>query len=84
VQENIPNRIISRMTSYDDLISYVAVPLGMATAAPIGLVFGNETVALAGGLLFQLFALLPLLSSSVRRLEHPNLNGDAKERKVAL
>jgi MFS family permease len=84
VQENIPNKIISRMTSYDDLISYVAVPIGMATAAPIGLAFGNERVALVGGLLFLLFALLPLLSSSVRHLEHPKPNGDAKERKAAL
>lgn len=70
LQEHVPNNVLSRVTSYDDLFSYVTVPIGMMCAAPAGALLGNERVALIGGILFLVAALLPLLSSSVRNLRH--------------
>ncbi|GIF01353.1 MFS transporter [Paractinoplanes rishiriensis] len=70
LQENVPNAMLSRVSSYDDLFSYVSVPVGMIVAAPAGIAFGNERVALVGGFVFLLATLLPLLSPSVRRLRH--------------
>ncbi|RQX01604.1 MFS transporter [Micromonospora arida] len=70
LQEHVPNNVLSRVTSYDDLFSYVTVPIGMMCAAPAGAIFGNEQVALVGGILFLAAALLPLLSRSVYNLRH--------------
>ncbi|MCG5439814.1 MFS transporter [Micromonospora foliorum] len=70
LQEHVPNNALSRVASYDDLFSYVTVPIGMMCAAPAGAIFGNERVALVGGILFLAAALLPLLSRSVYNLRH--------------
>jgi MFS family permease len=70
LQEHVPNNVLSRVASYDDLFSYVAVPVGMLAAGPVAAVSGATRVAFVGGVLFLVAALLPLLSPSVRRLKH--------------
>ncbi|UQA61792.1 MFS transporter [Polyangium aurulentum] len=70
LQEHVPNKVLSRVASYDDLFSYVAVPIGMLAAGPVASAFGASRVAFMGGILFLAATLLPLLSPSVRRLRH--------------
>jgi MFS family permease len=77
IQENIPGRILSRMAAYDDFGSYVGIPIGQLLAAPLALVLGAQHVALAGGIIFAVVALVPLLSPVVRSIRHPPLTEPA-------
>jgi MFS family permease len=70
LQEHVPNHMLSRMASYDDFGSYIAIPIGQLAVVPLAAAFGDAPVALVGGVLYGVFALLPLAASSVRRLEH--------------
>ncbi|MCX5206440.1 MFS transporter [Streptomyces sp. NBC_00237] len=69
LQSNVPNDMISRVSSYDEFGSYVAIPVGQLSVMPIAAAFGAGHVAVAGGILFFVVTLLPLLFVSVRRLE---------------
>jgi MFS family permease len=68
LQQHVPNEMLSRVSSYDDLVSFVGVPLGQAAIGPIAAAFGNTQVALACGIIFLVAAALPLLAPSVRHL----------------
>lgn len=70
LQEHIPRSLMSRISSYDNLGSFVAVPAGQLTAAPLAAAFGASRVALAGGVLWVVCTLLPLAAPSVRGLRH--------------
>ncbi|WNV82648.1 MFS transporter [Umezawaea sp. Da 62-37] len=70
LQEHVPPHMLSRVTSYDDFGSYVAIPIGQLGVVPLALVFGDSRVALVGGVLFSALMLLPLASASVRGLRH--------------
>lgn len=76
LQEHVPRHLLSRISAYDSLGSFVAIPLGQLAAVPLATVFGASRVALVGGVLYAVFALAPLLVPSVRRLRH----GTAGER----
>ncbi|MFC3450826.1 hypothetical protein [Amycolatopsis speibonae] len=67
-QRNIPNTMISRVTSYDDCGSYVAIPVGQLAVVPIASAAGMPQVALIGGIAYFVIALLPLALRSVRDL----------------
>ncbi|MFE9424665.1 MFS transporter [Kitasatospora sp. NPDC006697] len=71
VQEHVPNEVLSRVSSYDDLGSYLAVPVGQVAAGPAAALVGGPEVAVVGGVLFGAAVLSPLLSRSTRTLEHP-------------
>ncbi|PRY35148.1 MFS transporter [Umezawaea tangerina] len=70
LQEHVPAHLLSRITSYDDFGSYVAIPIGQLGVVPLALVFGDTRVALVGGVVFSVLVLLPLASASVRGLRH--------------
>jgi MFS family permease len=70
IQEHVPNHMLSRIASYDDFGSYIAIPIGQLAVVPLAVAFGNAQVALVGGILYAVIALLPLATTAVRRLEH--------------
>ena len=70
LQEHVRPQSLSRVTSYDDLGSFIAVPLGQLTVIPIAAAFGEHQVAIAGGLLYGTIALAALAFPSVRSLKH--------------
>ncbi|WP_368396768.1 MFS transporter [Streptomyces sclerotialus] len=70
LQDHVPRHMLSRISSYDNLGSFIAIPAGQLTAARFADAFGASRVALVGGILYAFFALLPLTASSVRTLRH--------------
>jgi MFS family permease len=69
VQENIDEAVLSRVSSYDALGSFVAIPLGQLTFGPLGAAFGSRAVLISAAVVYVLVALGTLLSPSVRNLQ---------------
>ncbi|MEV7401903.1 MFS transporter [Streptomyces sp. NPDC091267] len=67
LQDHVPNTLLSRVAAYDDLVSYIAVPVGQISVAPLASAFGDTQVMVIGGILFGLVSVAPVLSRSVRR-----------------
>jgi MFS family permease len=65
---HIPNEMMARASSYDDFGSFAGIPVGQLSVIPIAAAIGNQNVALYGGILYVVVALLPLSLASVRRL----------------
>jgi hypothetical protein len=71
VQRNIPRRVLSRVSSYDMLLSFAAIPVGQLAAAPLASLYGFGQVLMWSGAVYFLIALCPFAVSSVRHLgEH--------------
>lgn len=70
LQEHVPPHALSRVASYDDLLSYVAIPVGQLSVGPLARTYGAFHVAAVAGILSAAAAVLPLASRSVRRLPH--------------
>ncbi|MET9648334.1 MFS transporter [Streptomyces syringium] len=70
LQEHIPTGALSRVSAYDDLFSYLAIPLGLLTVGPLSQEFGPYTVITVSWLLFVVIAVLPLAVPAVRELPH--------------
>ncbi|WP_084729196.1 MFS transporter [Streptacidiphilus neutrinimicus] len=70
LQEHVPQRLLSRVAAYDDLFSYIAIPVGQLSVGPASAAFGPYAATAVSGLASTVFALLPLTLRSVRRLPH--------------
>ncbi|WP_433235013.1 MFS transporter [Streptosporangium sp. CA-135522] len=70
LQEHIPAHILSRVSSYDDLLSYIAIPIGQLGVGLLAHRFGDFQVAATAGIIYAAAAVLPLASAAVRRLPH--------------
>ena len=68
MQENIEERMLSRVYSYDMLGSFVAIPVGQIAYGPLGEAFGYREVLVVSGIVYAGVALLALTSASVRNL----------------
>lgn len=68
LQENIPEELLSRASSYDQLGSYAAIPLGQIALGPIAAAYGLGEVMLVAGVAYVAVSLLLLLSPSIRGL----------------
>lgn len=68
LQEHVPERMLSRASSYDQLGSFVAIPIGQLCLGPLAAEFGLGRVLLCAGLLYVVVSLLILLSTDVRGL----------------
>ncbi|WP_223199527.1 MFS transporter [Solihabitans fulvus] len=68
LQQNVPRDMLSRVSSYDDLLSFGSIPLGLLLIGPAANTWGAEPVALIGGVAFVVVALVPLLVRPVREL----------------
>lgn len=69
LHEHVPNDVLSRVSSYELLGSFVAIPIGQLLVGPLSAMWGERELAVAGGVLCVLAAGLPLLSRSVRNLQ---------------
>ncbi|WP_250969379.1 MFS transporter [Streptomyces sp. RKAG290] len=70
LQEHVPPHVLSRVASYDDLLSYVAIPIGQLSVGPLSQTYGAFHLTAAAGVASAVAALLPLTSRAVRRLPH--------------
>jgi MFS family permease len=70
LQEHVPTQTLSRVASFDNLLSYIAIPVGQLLVGPLSAVFGGFRLALFAGLFYVVAALAPLASSAVRQLPH--------------
>ncbi|MEU6660023.1 MFS transporter [Streptomyces sp. NPDC046821] len=77
LQEHVPAHVLSRVASYDDLLAYVAIPVGQLCVGPLAEAFGGFRVTLAAGVASASVMLLPLTCTAVRRLPHAPSGHDA-------
>ncbi|HET7173487.1 MAG TPA: MFS transporter [Nocardioidaceae bacterium] len=69
LQEHVPNQLLSRVSSYDAVGSFVAIPLGELLFGPLAGVWPARDVVLGSGVAYLALVALTLGSRSVRRLE---------------
>lgn len=70
MHEHIDESVLSRVSSYDALGSFVAMPVGQLTFGSLAVAFGTRDVMVVAGVAFGVLSLATLLSRSVRSLEH--------------
>ncbi|WP_330186005.1 hypothetical protein OHB26_39480 (plasmid) [Nocardia sp. NBC_01503] len=70
LQEHIPIDVLSRVSSLDHLLSYVAIPIGMLSIGPLTDHIGANTIATGAGLIYLVAAAAPLAVPAVRHLTH--------------
>ncbi len=68
LQQNVPRELLSRIASFDDVLSYAAIPVGLLLTGPAAAHFGAAPVALACGIAYAVASLAPLSVRSVRDL----------------
>ncbi|MFF3404071.1 MFS transporter [Streptomyces sp. NPDC002659] len=70
MQTHVPTDALSRVSAFDNLGAYIAMPIGQIAAGPLATSAGTPRVEVLGGILFALMALLPLAVPAVRTLRH--------------
>lgn len=68
LQATVPEESLSRVAAYDDLLSYLAIPLSQLAVGPLAVMYGAKGVSIVCGVAFVVVCLLPLLSREVRNL----------------
>jgi MFS family permease len=68
VQDHVPHRLLARVTSWDVLTSFLALPLGNALAGPVSTVLGVNRTLVIGAMILLVASLVPLLVTGTRRL----------------
>jgi MFS family permease len=68
LQAAVPQESLSRVAAYDDLLSYLAIPLSQLAVGPLAALYGAKEVSIACGVAVIVVCLLPLLSPEVRDL----------------
>ncbi|HEX5995551.1 MAG TPA: MFS transporter [Jiangellales bacterium] len=66
LQARVPRDTLSRVSAYDDLFSFIAIPLSQLAVGPLAASVGAPRLAVMCGLGYVAAALLPLLSREVR------------------
>jgi hypothetical protein len=66
LQARVPREALSRVAAFDDLFSFVTVPVSQVAVGPLAGWLGAGRVAVGCGLVFVVAALLPLLSAETR------------------
>jgi hypothetical protein len=66
LQAAVPEESLSRVAAYDELLSYVAIPLSQLAVGPLAAMYGAQEVSVACGVAYIVVCLLPLLSREVR------------------
>jgi MFS family permease len=66
LQAAVPDESLSRVAAYDELLSYVAIPLSQVAVGPLAAHLGAGPVAAGCGIAFVVVGLAPLLSREVR------------------
>lgn len=68
LQTSVPTGALSRVSAYDDLLSYLAIPISQVAVGPLAQAYGARRVSLVCGLAYIAASLLPLSCRDVRRL----------------
>jgi MFS family permease len=68
LQQHVPSDVLSRVCSYDDLLSYAAIPAGQLLVGPVAAHLGGERAALWCGVIYVVASIGPLAIRSVRDL----------------
>lgn len=68
MMERIPTAVLSRVSSYDMLGSFVAIPIGSLTFGWLASTVDVETLLVVAGCVYVVIALATLLVPSIRRL----------------
>jgi MFS family permease len=76
LQQHVPRELLSRVASFDDLLSYAAIPVGLLLTGPAAARFGSARVALCCGIVYALAAVAPLTVRSVRDLSGGGPEGE--------
>lgn len=66
LQTSVPQESLSRVTAYDDLLSYLSIPVSQLAAAPLAGVYGAREICTACGIGYVVACLFPLLNRYVR------------------
>ncbi|MDN4596866.1 MFS transporter [Leifsonia virtsii] len=66
LQAKVPTEAMSRVSSWDDLIAFAAIPAAQVAVGPIAALLGNERVAILSACGIALAVLVPLAASSIR------------------
>ncbi len=69
LQELVPNDILGRVTSIDNMGSFALLPIGVLLAGSATQLFGAPFVFIAGGALTALVAALGLMIPAIRNLD---------------
>jgi hypothetical protein len=69
LHEHVPEEVLSRVSSYDALGSFVAIPIGQLVYGPLAATFGAGSVLTVSAFVYAGIALVTLGSPSVRNLE---------------
>ena len=69
LQASVPAESLSRVTAYDDLFSYLAIPLSQILAGPLAHASGAKEICTICGVAYIAACLFPLLNKQVRTLE---------------
>lgn len=77
IQENVPERLLARVYSFDQLGSFLARPIGLAVTGPLAALVGNRSwlLVVTGAMLVA--EVVPFAVRDVRQLERRP--GDAEE-----
>jgi MFS family permease len=70
IQDHVPHRSLGKVASWDQLTSFIAMPLGNALAGPLSQAYGTDPVLVICGLVLLGSGVAPLLASGVRSLTH--------------
>jgi hypothetical protein len=68
MQQEIPARLLSRLSAYDALGSFALAPVGVVAAGPLAAAFGTSTVLTAGGLVIVALTVAVLAVPEVRSM----------------
>jgi hypothetical protein len=68
LQDGVPHAVLARVSSWDILTSFVAIPAGNALAGPLAHAFGTAPVIAVGAAVMALASLAPMLVRGSRDL----------------
>ncbi|MDR6863951.1 MFS transporter [Phycicoccus sp. 3266] len=68
LQDGVPHAVLARVSSWDILTSFVAIPAGNALAGPLAHAFGTGRVIVTGAVVMAAASLAPVLVRSSRDL----------------
>jgi MFS family permease len=77
LHEHVPNEVLSRVSSYDALGSWVAIPIGQLAFGPLANTFDPQDVLVVSSVVYAAIALSTLLSRSVRGVGRVGSGTDA-------
>jgi MFS family permease len=69
IQTSVPAEALSRVTAYDDLLSYLAIPVSQLAVGPLAESYGAARVSIVCGIAYIAACLIPLASREVRSAE---------------